>query len=117
MMLKNFPEDTHLNEYHPCSRIIGILALLVDALEPLFLFMVILRLLFLFPGENINLLALKQLWSNMLKPVHGKKKYNVEHNFYKGNGYKTKSENEIIMTCFTKKTGNHICVYTIFQIF
>lgn len=74
MMLKNFPEDTHLNEYHPCSRIIGILALLVDALEPLFLFMVILRLLFLFPGENINLLALKQLWSNMLKPVQGKKK-------------------------------------------
>lgn len=65
------------------------LALLV-VLESLFLLMVALKL-FPFPGENLSSVAFKQLWRNMLKPVQKKKK-NVEQNYYKDNGYKTKSE-------------------------
>lgn len=65
------------------------LVLLVGGLESLFLLMVALKL-FPIPGENLSSIAFKQLWRNMLKPVQKKK--NVAQNYYKDNGYKTKSE-------------------------
>lgn len=70
---KFFPEDTHLNEFHSCTRIRGRLALLTDTLESLYLLMVVVKLLSPIPGENLSLTAFKELWNNMLKPVQGKK--------------------------------------------
>ena len=79
MILPIFLEDTHLNEFHSCSRFIGLLALLVGALESLFLLMVVLKLLFPIPGENLSSIAFKQLWRNMLKPVEKKRTSVVLH--------------------------------------
>lgn len=72
--------------------------------ESLCFLMVVLKLLFSIPwGKCLSSVALKQLWSDMLKPAQ--KKNNVEDNYYKDTCYKIKSGKKtiIIVTYLTKK--------------